>query len=253
MKRVIGIVSGKGGVGKTTIAFNLGYAFSKLGIKTTILDLNLTTSHLGLYAGLSHLSLTLNDLMREDIPVLEATYKLPIGLNIIPASYSLEDLVGINQEKISEIIEKIDSEIILLDSAPSLGKESLLTIRNSNYLLYVAMPNIVSLLDIVRVKKIADELEKESLGIIVNMRGKSKHELGNDEIESLTGLRVIQEIPFDDLIERANQIGKSIIEIDPYSKTSLSFLEIASKISGIEMPKISFWYRVFGRFLKPKF
>ena len=50
MARIIGIVSGKGGVGKTTLGINLGAALAHhLKKNVTIVDCNVTTSHLGLY------------------------------------------------------------------------------------------------------------------------------------------------------------------------------------------------------------
>ena len=52
MVRVINICSGKGGVGKTTVAANLGAALQKFGRKVAVIDCNLTTAHLGLYLGI---------------------------------------------------------------------------------------------------------------------------------------------------------------------------------------------------------
>ena len=51
--RVIAITSGKGGVGKTSIVANLGYAFSKMGKKVLILDADLGLGNLDVLLGLA--------------------------------------------------------------------------------------------------------------------------------------------------------------------------------------------------------
>jgi len=59
--RVIGVISGKGGVGKTTFSANLGIALSTFGEKTLIVDCNVTTPHLRYYLGVKDFSTTLNN------------------------------------------------------------------------------------------------------------------------------------------------------------------------------------------------
>ncbi|MGD9005559.1 MAG: P-loop NTPase, partial [Desulfobacterales bacterium] len=51
MPRVIAVTSGKGGVGKTNIVANLGYAFSRLGKKVLILDADLGLGNLDVLLG----------------------------------------------------------------------------------------------------------------------------------------------------------------------------------------------------------
>ena len=51
MSKIIAIVSGKGGVGKTTSAINLGVALNKFGKNVVVVDANLTTPNIGLHLG----------------------------------------------------------------------------------------------------------------------------------------------------------------------------------------------------------
>jgi len=51
MTRFIALVSGKGGVGKTTTTVNVGQALSNLGQKVTLLDANIITPNLGIHLG----------------------------------------------------------------------------------------------------------------------------------------------------------------------------------------------------------
>lgn len=63
--RVIGIVSGKGGVGKTTLVANLGLSLVKFGKSVTAVDCNVTTSHLGFNFGLHYYPKTLNNILKK--------------------------------------------------------------------------------------------------------------------------------------------------------------------------------------------
>jgi MinD-like ATPase involved in chromosome partitioning or flagellar assembly len=49
MKKIIVITSGKGGVGKTTTAINLGAAINYFGRNVLVIDGNLTTPNVGIH------------------------------------------------------------------------------------------------------------------------------------------------------------------------------------------------------------
>jgi len=61
MSRLIGVISAKGGVGKTTVVSNLSVALAKVFHKrVTVVDCNITTSHLSLHFGAYSHPITLN-------------------------------------------------------------------------------------------------------------------------------------------------------------------------------------------------
>ncbi|MFB6193111.1 MAG: P-loop NTPase, partial [Candidatus Nanohaloarchaea archaeon] len=49
--RIIGLISGKGGVGKTSLTVNLGVSLSDFGNEVTIVDADFAASNLGVYLG----------------------------------------------------------------------------------------------------------------------------------------------------------------------------------------------------------
>ena len=49
--RVIGLISGKGGVGKTSLGVNLGVSLSDFGVDVTLVDADFSASNLGVYLG----------------------------------------------------------------------------------------------------------------------------------------------------------------------------------------------------------
>ena len=72
MTRIISILSGKGGVGKTTVASNLGAALVKKGKDTIILDGNVTTPNLSLHLGIPLYPVTLHDFLNKKAQIESA-------------------------------------------------------------------------------------------------------------------------------------------------------------------------------------
>jgi len=82
MTRIIGVVSGKGGVGKTTLVSNLGASLAKEGYNVAIVDANLTGANLGLHYGLISYPISVHDVMKKNASLSDAVYKHPSGVDI---------------------------------------------------------------------------------------------------------------------------------------------------------------------------
>ena len=235
MVRIIGIVSGKGGVGKTTVGINLGASLAHHFKKNvTIVDCNVTSSHLGLYLGMYYCPITLNKVLRGEYTAEEAVQQHQSGLKIIPASLSLSDLEGIDVTEIRESIKSIfdKNDIILLDGSPGLGREAIATLRASDEILYVTNPYIPFAMDIVRNQEIVNEIGVKPLGIVLNMVYGKKHEMNNKEIEELTRLPVISKIPFDMNVHKSLALKTPVVTYKPYTAASKEMIKLASNLIG---------------------
>jgi cell division ATPase MinD len=235
MVRIIGIVSGKGGVGKTTVGLNLGASLAHHFKKNvTIVDCNVTTSHLGLFLGMYYCPITLNKVLRGEYTAEEAVQQHHSGLKIIPASLSLSDLEGIDVTEIRESIKSIfdKNDIILLDGSPGLGREAIATLRASDEILYVTNPYIPFAMDIVRNQEIVNEIGVKPLGIVLNMVHGKKYEMNNKEIEELTRLPVIAKIPFDMNVHKSLALKTPIVTYKPYTAASKEIIKLASNLIG---------------------
>ena len=86
MEKTIGIVSGKGGVGKTTFVTNVGLSLIELEKDVVVVDADLSTSNLGLQLGFYQFPIGLQDVLEGNVPITNAIYTHPSGLKIIPAT-----------------------------------------------------------------------------------------------------------------------------------------------------------------------
>ena len=106
MTKFMVVLSGKGGVGKTTTAINLGTALSNFGRDVIVLDANLSTPHMGLQLGAPVVPVSLNDAMSGEKHIQEAVYLHPGGLKIVPSSISLEDLKKTDPKKLKKLLSE---------------------------------------------------------------------------------------------------------------------------------------------------
>lgn len=236
MTRIIGVVSGKGGVGKTTVALNLAAVLAKKYKKDVILvDGNITTSHLGLYLGMYYYPISLNHVLTGDVVVDKAMYDYSIpGIRIIPASLSLDDLKGIDVSDMKKHMKSLfgKADFVILDGAPGFGREAMATIRASDEILFVTTPFVPPLMDVIKCYQIAEELGIRSLGVVMNMTGEGRHELGRHEIEQLIELPVISSIPRDREVPRSLSAKLPVIDLSPRAKSSREIERLAAHIAG---------------------
>lgn len=221
--RIIGIISGKGGVGKTTIVSNLGAALaSKFKKDIVIVDCNLTTSHLSLSLGMYYCPVTLNNILRGEKNIFEAVYDHPSGMKIIPASLHLRELEGVDITKLKEVIKDLKGkvDIILLDSSPGLGREAYATIHSSEEIIFVTNPNIPAATDIIKCKEIIKEFNKKPIGIVLNMVNRKDYELSKREVEILTEMPVVASISHDKNIHKSLANRMPVVMFKSRSKSS---------------------------------
>lgn len=228
MSRVVGIISGKGGVGKSIVAINTAAALEKYyGKKTLLIDCNITTSHVGLYLGLYSTPVTLNDALKGKVEIEKTIYEHASGMHVIPASLRLDDLKNIDWHVVKQKIPDIagDYDFILLDSSPGFNRESLVTLEASQEALMVTTPMAPTVADLIKCKQVCDELRIVPVGTVLNKVRNKKYELSSREVEQMTGTTVITSIPF------ADSIMESVIAktpaIDSSSKISKHFLHVA--------------------------
>jgi len=244
MVRIIDVCSGKGGVGKTVVASNLGIALQKLYKRTAVVDFNFTTSHLSLYFDIYSQPITLNNVLRNEARLEDAMYSHASGLKVIPGSLNLKDIVDINVSDLKNKLKEAFSgfDIVLIDSAPGLGKEALIALQASDEILYVANPQIPSVIDIAKCKDVVNKLDNKpsTIGIVVNRVRNRGYEIKNNEITQFTGLPVIGVVPEDEkILECTNK--KTLVTVSKQkSSSSKAFFKIAAKIAGVENKEHSF-------------
>jgi chromosome partitioning protein len=134
MGKTIGVVSLKGGVGKTTVVSSLGAALSELGSKVLLIDGNIFSPSLGLHLNIIDPEKTLHHVLNRSANTKDAIYEYE-GFHVMPAS--IFEKAETNPLKLRDKIKGLKRiyDVILIDSSPSLDKETLAVILASEELL----------------------------------------------------------------------------------------------------------------------
>ena len=234
MARVIVIASGKGGVGKTTIAANLGIALSLHQEDVVVLDLDIAMANLELILGLEDKPVTLQEVLSGKDTIHNAVYEGPGGVKIVPAGLSLFGLKDMRLERLEEVLKTLteDIDVLLIDAPGGLERDALAALEVSNELILVTTPEITSLSDALKTKIVAEKLGMDILGVVIN-RGKSdKAFLTANEIEVILNVPVLSIIPEDPELNIAYASGNSILVNNPKSNTSKLMMNLAAGVIG---------------------
>jgi len=233
MTRIIAVIGGKGGVGKTTLTSNLAYALTELGEDVIAMDTNLTTPNLGLHFGMHLPKKTLHDVLKGKVRLQKAIYPHPFGFKFIPGSISTRDLTGVDVGKLSNVTFNLigKTDYVLMDCAAGLGREAVRAIAAADEVLLITNPDLPSVADALKTADIAKQMRKNIIGVVVNRRKGKGHELNLREIREILELPVIAQIPEDKLIAESIAVKQPIIEYAPNSDAALEISRLAHKIT----------------------
>jgi septum site-determining protein MinD len=236
MARIIVITSGKGGVGKTTTAVNLGAAINYFGEKVLIVDANLCTPNVGIHMNSPEVPINLNHVLLKKAEPHEAVYEHESGLKIMPSSLSIKELKKIKPEKLKHIKEDLKNlaDYIIVDSSAGLGAEALAAIELADEIIIVTNPELPAITDALKTIKIAEEMKTPVTGIIMSRVRKNKSEMQPESVKEMLETPVLGMIPEHIDLQRALNLKGPAVHTLPKSKTARAYKEIAARLLDIE-------------------
>ena len=250
MTRIITITSGKGGVGKTTSAINIGAALNSFNKEVIVVDANLTTPNIGLHLGAPIVPISLNHVLADKAKVSDAIYEHESGMKIIPSSLSIKELRELNHGKLKEVSKKLRklADIIILDSAAGLGEETVTALEVADEIILVTNPEIPAVTDALKASKLAEQLGKEVEGVIVTRVNGTKAQMPLSNIEDMLELPILGVIPEDKNVPKAVVMKDALVHTHPKSKASRAYKRLAARLIGKEdyRERSGFWDWLFG-------
>ena len=251
LTRVIGIASGKGGVGKSSVTVNLAVAAAKKGLKVGILDADVYGHSIPRLMGIVGKRPTA--IYQTFIPV-EAFGVKVVSMEMFKPERS--DAVAFRGPMLHKVLEQLlsdaywgDLDLLLLDLPPGTGDIaiSLGQLLPSSEIIVVTTPQIAAAEVAERAGRIAHQLKQQIIGVIENMSDTACLKCGEPiaifgsgggdeaakQLSTLVGANVpvIGQIPFTAALREGGDSGEPIVISDPMCLASESFTAIAEKIT----------------------
>jgi chromosome partitioning protein len=234
--KVIALMNQKGGVGKTTMAFNLAHAFHHAGKKVLCLDMDPQGNFSSLFGVESHekhihhlLVNSLKELKALHTPILlqDVLTKTEDGIDLIPSGQELSGfeltVAGINAPRqliLKKFIEKYDLrsqyDVIIIDGPPTLGLLVVNILCATDGVLYPFVPDRFSEQGLKNIQQVVSDIAEmeitstpKNLGYIPNLFDSRRKQAGEDldSIKTNLGEAFIHE-PFMNKV----QFGKSLAQ-----------------------------------------
>lgn len=241
--RVIAITSGKGGVGKTSIVANLGYAFTRLGKKVLILDADLGLGNLDVLLGLAP-RYNLSHVVMGERSIEEILVDGPGQMKILPASSGIQELTQLTREQKIDILTQLDSlvdsvDILFIDTAAGISTNVMDFNATAQEIVVVVSPEPTSITDAYALMKVLSLKYSEKVcKLLVNMT--TRPEEGREVFRQLhlvtdRFLDISSEylgcILYDDKVTKGVKNQKIVSELYPDTPASKCFKDLARKIA----------------------
>ncbi len=237
MPKIIGVVSGKGGTGKTVSSLNIALALHEFGEDVVVVDADTTASTMGIHLGLYLFPNNLQDVLNDKIDISRAIYMHQTGLKFIPSSIDLE-LLGADVSKMRLALNKLEATVIV-DSPAGLDKDSLSVLDACDEVIIITNPEMPTAANAAKISRMARDMKKNVFGVILTRVKNNGWELTPQDIEVMCETPVIGVVPEDINVKKSIFAKIPVVSHAPYSPVSIEYKKIAARLIGktYEPPK----------------
>jgi ATP-binding protein involved in chromosome partitioning len=245
VKHIVAVASGKGGVGKSTVACNLAVGLAKLGLKVGVLDADLFGPSMPKLFGLSAKPAIGPD--GQKLVPLEA-----FGVRVMSIGFLIEEGAPVIwrgpmvMSALNQLLREVawgELDVLVVDMPPGTGDTQLTMAQNVplSGAVIVSTPQDLALIDARRGIAMFKQVQVPLLGIVENMSyflcphcgGRTdvfSHAGAQREAERL-GVPFLGEVPLDIAIRANSDEGRPVVASLPDSAHAESFLEIARRVA----------------------
>jgi flagellar biosynthesis protein FlhG len=260
--KAIAVASGKGGVGKTSIAVNLALCLAKMGNRVTVFDADLGLANAEVLLGIVP-PYSLFEVLYGGMTLEEIAVQGPYGIRVISGGSGFLEMSNLDRSRRQQLLRMFNQfvnkdEIVLIDTGAGINKNVLGFVAAAEEVIIVVTPEPTSLTDAYALIKILANFKLHSEVSVVVNRAVDRHEamrtLGR--ISTATGrfldikINFLGWIPDDKSVSRAVKNQQPYFLTNPNAPASRSITGIAESLVGGNRlaSNEGFWNKLMGLF-----
>lgn len=241
--RTIAITSGKGGVGKTSLAVNLGLLMAGDGHRVALLDGDMGLANVDVLLGMTP-KFTLRHVVEGQKDLNEIMLQGPNGLYVIPGSRGVEAMAHLSSAERAQLLDRLGRlkgmfDILLIDTAAGISPNVLSLILAADEAIVVTVPEPTAITDAYAVIKVLSRHRADPrANILMNMvEGASQAEEVSKELQRVIRHFLKVEVGFAGHVLRDECVGRAVCEQKPfsicfpYARASRSLHELARSLA----------------------
>ncbi|MBI3536924.1 MAG: Mrp/NBP35 family ATP-binding protein [Chloroflexi bacterium] len=241
-KYIIAVASGKGGVGKSTVAVNLACALAQNGARVGLLDADVHGPNIPLMMGVNEQPMAFGERI---IPLIAHGVKLMSMGFLVPAETPVIWRGPMLSQALRQFLTDVvwgELDYLIVDLPPGTGDAQLSLVQSISLsgAVLVTTPNEVALADVVKGLEMFRQMEIPILGVIENMsyfvcdQCNKRHYIfaraGGQRLAEKLDLNFFGEIPLDEYARAGGDTGKPVVIAHSDSLSGKAFAEIAAKV-----------------------
>jgi ATP-binding protein involved in chromosome partitioning len=233
IKNILAVASGKGGVGKTTVAANLAVALAQMGAKVGILDADIYGPNVPIVMGVNEMPVPEDDKMVP--PVVHGVQVMSIGF-LVPEGEALIWRGPMLHKAIEQLLSDVawdQLDYLVVDLPPGTGDAqlSLAQLVPLTGGIIVTTPQAVALADAMRGLTAFQRLDVPVMGIIENMSGEVFGIGGGEQAAARLGVPFLGRVALAQAIRESGDNGQPVVTCCPDTEQAEVFRAIAQKLA----------------------